>query len=152
MKINRLAESKKTKPIKANLTRPRSSKEREKEKNRSQRLLVSRMKRRIDSDLGAAIKKSCRRAVVDTCFCNDQAGCIGGGSDFSFIVHRSAFCKTRGTQNAARRTIIASAKRNGFYNFTGNFLSHLITPTITIVAKSRGEIKENLARLSGKRD
>ena len=33
--------------------------------------------------------------------------------------------------------IIAGAKWNGFDNFTGNFLSHFITPTITIVAKTR---------------
>jgi hypothetical protein len=72
--------------------------------------------------------------------------CIGGGADISdFGVLQ--ICAATPAQS-----IIACAKRNGFYNFTGNFLSHLITPTITIVAKSRGEIKENLARLSGKRD
>jgi hypothetical protein len=45
--------------------------------------------------------------------------------------------------------IIAGIERNGFNNFTGNSLSHFITPTITIVAKSRGEIKGNLAGRSG---
>jgi hypothetical protein len=45
--------------------------------------------------------------------------------------------------------IIAGIERNGFNNFTGNSLSHFITPTITIVAKSRGQIKGNLAGPSG---
>jgi hypothetical protein len=48
------------------------------------------------------------------------------------------------------QAIIAGAKRNGFDNFTGNFLSHFITPTITIVAKSRGQIKGNLAGRNGR--
>ncbi len=103
------------------------------------------MKQRFDSNLSAAIEKSCCRAVVYRCCCNDQAGCIAGGADSSFIVLRSSFCGARGTQNAVRRTITAGAKRNGFDNFTGNSLSHFITPTRTIVAESRGEIKGNLA-------
>ena len=101
------------------------------------------MKQRIDSDLSAAIEKSCRRAVVDTCFCNDQAGCIGRGADIADfgVLH---ICTATLVQ-----AIIACAKWNGFDNFAGNFLSHIITPTITIVAKSRGEIKGNLAGRSG---
>jgi hypothetical protein len=35
------------------------------------------------------------------------------------------------------RPINAGAKWNGFDNFTGNSLSHFITPTIIIVAKTR---------------
>ena len=41
------------------------------------------MKRRIDSNLSAAIKKSCRGLLVDTCFCNDQADCMAGGADIA---------------------------------------------------------------------
>ena len=48
--------------------------------------------------------------------------------------------------------IIAGAKWNGFDNFTGNSLSHFITPTITIVAKTSGQIKENPAGRCGRRD
>jgi len=101
------------------------------------------MKRRIDLNLSAAVEKSCRRAVVDTGSCNDQVGRIGGGADIADfrLLH---ICITELTQS-----IIACAKRNGFDNFTGNSLSHFITPTITIVADSRGEIKGNLAGRSG---
>jgi hypothetical protein len=50
------------------------------------------------------------------------------------------------------RPIIAGAEWNGFDNFTGNSLSHFITPTITIVAKTRGRIKGNLAGRGGRRE
>jgi hypothetical protein len=86
------------------------------------------MKRRIGTKLSTAIEKLCRMLLVDAGFYNDHAGGIGGGADSSFSVHRSVFCKARGTRNAARRTIIACIKRNGFDNFTGNSLSHLATP------------------------
>ncbi|MGB2865152.1 MAG: hypothetical protein WBC05_17620 [Sedimentisphaerales bacterium] len=101
------------------------------------------MKQRFDSDLSAAIKKSCRRAVVDTRCCNDQSMCIGGGADIADfgVLH---ICTATLAQ-----PIIVGIKWNGFDNFTGNFLSHFITPTRTIVAKSRGEIKKNLADRSG---
>ena len=97
------------------------------------------MKQGIDSDLSAAIKKSCRRAVVDRCFYNDHAGGIDGGADIADfgVLH---ICVVTLAQ-----PIIASVKWNGFDNFTGNFLSHFITPMRTIVAKSRGQIKGNLA-------
>jgi len=101
------------------------------------------MKRRIGSDLSAAIKKSCRRAVVDRCFYNDHAGGIGGGADIADFGVLYIFTEI------LARLITASVKRNGFDNFTGNSLSHFITPTITIVAKSRGQIKENLAGRNG---
>jgi hypothetical protein len=88
------------------------------------------MKQRIDSDLGAAIKKSRSLAVIDTRFCDDQARCIGGGTDIAdfMVLH---ICIVTPAQS-----IIACVKWNGFDNFTGNSLSHLITPTITIVADS----------------
>ena len=41
------------------------------------------MKRRIGSDLGAAIKKSCRGAIVDRCCCNEKPVCIAGGADIA---------------------------------------------------------------------
>jgi hypothetical protein len=41
--------------------------------------------------------------------------------------------------------IVRRVQWNRFDNFTGNPLSHLITPTITILADSQGEIKENPA-------
>ena len=104
------------------------------------------MKQRFDSDLGAAIKKLCRGLLVDTCSCNDQAGCIAGGADIIDFGVLHIYIAT------LAQPIIACAKRNGFDNFTGNFLSHFITPTITIVAKSRGEIKGNLAGRGGGRD
>jgi hypothetical protein len=89
------------------------------------------MKQRFGSDLGAAVKKSYCRAVVDTCFCNDQAVCIAGGADigdFGVLDICSAILA---------QPVIAGVKWNGFDNFTGNSLSHIITPTITIVANSR---------------
>jgi len=101
------------------------------------------MKRRFDSDLSAAIKKSCRGLLVDTGSCNDQAGCIGGSADIADFRVLHIYTAT------LAQPIIAGIKWNGFDNFTGNFLSHFITPAITIVAKSRGEIKENLAGRSG---
>jgi hypothetical protein len=104
------------------------------------------MKQRIDSDLGEAIKKSYRRAVVDRCCCNDQAGGIGRDTDITDFGVLYICIRT------LARLIIASVKWNGFDNFTGNFLSHLITPMRTIVSKSRGEIKKNLAGRSGRRD
>ena len=88
------------------------------------------MKQRIDSDLSAAIKKSCRRTVVDTCCCNDQSGCIGEGADIADfgVLH---ICTT-----TLARSIIRCVKRNGFDNFTGNSFSHFTTPTKYIVADS----------------
>jgi hypothetical protein len=46
--------------------------------------------------------------------------------------------------------IFACVKWNGFDNFTGDSLSHLITPTIIIIADSRIEIKENPAGRAGR--
>jgi len=93
------------------------------------------MKQRFDSDLSAAIEDLCRRAVADTGCCNDKPVCIGGSADIAdFGVMQ--ICTA-----AQVRTITTAAKRNRFDNFTGNFLSHLITPTKTIVANSRGKIK-----------
>ncbi len=100
------------------------------------------MKQRIDSNLSAAIKKSCRRTVVDTCCCNDQAWCIGmDGSiaDCGVLVICTA---------TLARSIITCVKRNGFDNFTGNSFSHFTTPMKYILADSGGEIKENLTDLS----
>ena len=71
-------------------------------------------------DLGAAVEKLCRGLVVDAVFYNDQARSVAGGAGSSFGVACSAL-------NAARRTIIAGAEWSGFDNFTGNFLSHLVT-------------------------
>ena len=104
------------------------------------------MKQRIGSDLGAAIKKSCCRAVVDRCFYNDQTGCIDGCADIADFRVLQIYTTT------PAQPIIAGVKWNGFDNFTGNSLSHLITPTIIIVAKSRGEIKGNPAGRIGGRD
>ena len=53
---------------------------------------------------------------------------------------------------ALERTITTAAKRNRFDNFTGNSLSHLITPTVIIIVDSRGEIKTNPAGLMGRQD
>ena len=93
------------------------------------------MKQRFDSDLGTAIEKSCRGLLVDAGSCNDKSVCVGGGADIAGFGVLYVCIAT------LAQAIIANAKRNGFDNFTGNFLSHLITPTITIVAKSRGQIK-----------
>ena len=80
------------------------------------------MKQRIDSDLSAAIKKSCRRTVVDTCCCNDQAWCIGmdGSIADCGVLH---ICTA-----TLARSIITCVKRNGFDNFTGDSFSHFTTP------------------------
>jgi hypothetical protein len=85
------------------------------------------MKQRVETKLSTAVEKLCRRLFVDAGFYNDHAGGIGGGADSSFTVHRSAFCKARGTRNAVRRTSSACVKWNGFDNFTGDSLSHLVT-------------------------
>jgi len=103
------------------------------------------MKQRFDSDLSATIKKSCRGLLVDTCCCNDQAGCIGGGADIADFGVLYICTAT------LAQPIIVCAKWNGFDNFTGNSLSHFITPIRTIVADSRGEIKGNPAGRSGRR-
>jgi hypothetical protein len=58
---------------------------------------------------------------MDRCIYNDQTGRIAGGADTSFSIARSA-------RNAAHRTIIAGAEWKRFDNFTGNSLSHLLTP------------------------
>jgi len=88
------------------------------------------MKQRIDSDLSAAIKKSCRRTVVDTCCCNDQAWCIGmdGSIAGCGVLH---ICTA-----TLARSIITCVKRNGFDNFTGNSFSHFTTPVKIILANS----------------
>ncbi|MHC4173502.1 MAG: hypothetical protein ACYST5_11245 [Planctomycetota bacterium] len=100
--------------------------------------IINRMKQRIDSDLSAAIKKSCRRTVVDTCFCNDQAWCIGMDGSI-------ADCEVLHICTATlARSIITCVKRNGFDNFTGNSFSHFTTPMKNILADSGSEIKENL--------
>jgi len=100
------------------------------------------MKQRIDSDLSAAIEKSCRRTVVDTCCCNDQAWCIGmdGSIADCGVLH---ICTA-----TLARSIITCGKRNGFDNFTGDSFSHFTTPMRIILADSGGEIKGNLADLS----
>ena len=100
------------------------------------------MKQRIDSDLSAAIKKSCSRIVVDTCCRNDQAWCIGmdGSIADCGVLH---ICTA-----TLARSIITCVKRNGFDNFTGNSFSHFTTPMKYILAESGGLIKENLTDLS----
>jgi hypothetical protein len=94
--------------------------------------LKSGRKVKIDSDLSAAIKKLCRRTVVDTCCCNDQAWCIGiDGSIADYgVLH---ICTA-----TLARSIITCVKRNGFDNFTGDSFSHFTTPIKTIVADSGG--------------
>jgi hypothetical protein len=89
------------------------------------------MKQRFDSDLGAAIKNSCRRTVVDTCSFNNQPVRIGGDADVVDlgVLH---ICPAILAQR-----IIACVKWNGFDNFTGNSLRHCLTPTMTILADSR---------------
>jgi hypothetical protein len=87
------------------------------------------MKQRIDSDLSATIEKLCSRLIVDTRFCNDQAVCISGDSnivDFRLL----RICYTTLAQS-----IIACVKWNGFDNFTGNSLSHLVTPNDNYCSK-----------------
>jgi hypothetical protein len=102
------------------------------------------MKQRIGSDLSAAIKKSCRGLLVERCFYNEKPGCIDRGADIGDFGVLYICIAT------LAQSIIACVKWNGFDNFTGNFLSHFITPTITIVAKSRGQIKGNLAGRNGR--
>jgi len=63
---------------------------------------------------------------------NDQAGRIAGGADFDGFGVLSSYAEV------PARPITAGAEWNRFDNFTGNSLSHIITPTITIVAKSSG--------------
>ncbi len=41
------------------------------------------MKRRIDSDLSAAIEKSCRGFLDDTYCCHEKTGRIGRGADIA---------------------------------------------------------------------
>ena len=79
------------------------------------------MMQRIDSDLSTAVENSCRGFVVDTGFCDDHAGGVDGTADSSI---RAA----RGACNAARRMVVVGVKRNGFDNFTGDSLGHLLTP------------------------
>ncbi|MBA7636151.1 hypothetical protein ES703_43766 [subsurface metagenome] len=98
-----------TKPISRSRADQRSGKRR---KIVSGSKIINRMKQRIDSDLSAAIKKSCRRTVVDTCCCNDQAWCIGmdGSIADCGVLH---ICTA-----TLARSIITCVKRNGFDNFT----------------------------------
>jgi len=100
-------------------------------------------KRRIDSDLSAAVKNLRGRAVVVTDCCNEKVGGIGGVADTADF--RLLHIRTE----TLAQPIVAGIERNGFDNFTGNSLSHFITPTRTIIAKSRGEIKVNPAGRSG---
>jgi len=103
------------------------------------------MKQRFDFDLSTTIKDLCCRTVVDTYSCNDQPVCIGGSADITdFGV--LYFCTI-----ALVQSIITGAKRNRFDNFTGNSLSHSITPTTIIVANYSKLIKENLAELNNNR-
>lgn len=106
--------------------------------------MVGRMKQRFDSDLSAAIEDLCRGLLVDTGCCNDKPVCIGGSADIT------DFGVLQICTAILDRTITA-AKRNGFDNFTGNFLSHFIIPTRIIIANSRVEIKGNLAGRNGRR-
>jgi hypothetical protein len=73
----------------------------------------------------------CLVFVVDRSIYNNQAGRIAGGADIlSFgVMHICAVVPAL--------SFIAGAKWNGFDNFTGNSLSHFITPTIAIVAETR---------------
>lgn len=64
------------------------------------------MKQRIDSDLRAAIKKLYRRVVVDICFCNYKAVCIGRGADIADFGVLHIYTA------ALVQAIIACAKRN----------------------------------------
>ena len=43
------------------------------------------MKRRIDSDLSAAIEKSCRGLLDDTYCCHEKPGRIGRGADIADV-------------------------------------------------------------------
>jgi hypothetical protein len=94
------------------------------------------MKRRNGRDSGPAIEKLCRRVLVDRGCRNDQAMGIGGGADIDF------WASQIGTEILAQ-PIIRCVKWNRFDNFTGDSLSHLITPIIIIVAEQRRKIKEN---------
>lgn len=117
----------------------------EKRKNRSEYQLINEMKQRFDSDLSTTIKDLCCRSVVDTYSCNDQTVCIDGSADiidFGVLY----FCTV-----GLAQSIITGAKRNGFDNFTGDSLSHSITPTTTILANFSKIIKENLAELNDNR-
>ena len=88
------------------------------------------MKQRFDPDLSTAIEKSCKGFLFKTMFCNDQAMCIAEGANFADF-GLLQICHT-----TLSRLINAGVKSNGTDNFTGNSLSHLATPTITIVAKT----------------
>jgi len=107
--------------------------------------MVGRMGQRFDSDLSAAIEDLCRGLLVDTGCCNDKPVCICRSADIA------DFGVLQICTAALVRTIITAAKRNRFDNFTGNFLSHFITPTKIIIANSRGQIKGNLAGRNGRR-
>jgi len=95
------------------------------------------------NDLSAAVKNLRGRAVVVTDCCNEKVGGIGGVADTADF--RLLHIRTE----TLAQPIVAGIERNGFDNFTGNSLSHFITPTRTIIAKSRGEIKVNPAGRSG---
>jgi len=71
------------------------------------------------------------RLVVERCINDYQTVRIAGGAGIVGFGVLSIYTEV------PARPIIAGAKRNGFDNFTGNSLSHFITPTITIVAKTR---------------
>jgi len=69
--------------------------------------------------------------VVEAGFSNDQARGIAGGAGVDAFGVLGIYAAV------PARHIDAGIKWNGFDNFTGNSLSHFITPTITIVAETR---------------
>jgi len=83
---------------------------------------------------------------MDRCIYNDQTGRIAGGADMAGFEVLGIYAEVPAWP------IIAGAKWNGFDNFAGNSLSHFTTPTINIIAESRGQIKDNLAGRSGRWD
>jgi hypothetical protein len=69
---------------------------------------------------------------------------IGGGAG---IV---GFGQVQACTEIPAQPIIRCVKRNGFDNSTGDSLSHLITPTLPILAESAVRIKENPAGPAGR--
>jgi hypothetical protein len=89
------------------------------------------MKQKTGSQLSAAVEKLRCRLLVDRGIDDGHAGRIAGAADVDGFGVRDIYAAV------PARPIIAGAKRNGIDNFTGNSLSHFITPTITIVAETR---------------
>lgn len=77
--------------------------------------------------------------VVDGCIYDYKTVCVAGCAGIY------GFGEMDISAEMTARCTIAGAKRNRFDNFTGNSLSHIITPTIIIVADSQGEIKQKPA-------